>query len=122
MKKSNFTALVLGVISCMFFGMGMCMALLPEWNAFRPGIVTGCIGLVLALITVLIWRRMENKDPVTLSARAVLTFLLGIIGALTLGTGMCLVMVWNWLSLGIVVGCVGIILLLCLIPVCRGLR
>lgn len=122
MKKSSFAALVLGVISCMFFGMGMCMALLPEWNAFRPGIVTGCIGLLLALITVLVWRKMEHKEPVRFSARAVLTALLGIIGALTLGTGMCLVMVWSRIFWGIVVGCAGIVLLICLIPVCKGLK
>lgn len=122
MKKSSFAALVLGVISCMFFGMGMCMALLPEWNAFRPGIVTGCIGLLLALITVLVWRKMEHKEPVRFSARAVLTALLGIIGALTLGTGMCLVMVWSRIVWGIVVGCAGIVLLICLIPVCKGLK
>lgn len=32
MKKSNFVALVLGTISGVFFALGMCMALLPEWN------------------------------------------------------------------------------------------
>lgn len=122
MKKSSFAALVLGMISCMFFGMGMCMALLPEWNAFRPGIVTGCIGLLLALITVLVWRKMEHKEPVRFSARAVLTVLLGIIGALTLGIGMCLVMVWSRIFWGIAVGCVGIVLLIGLIPVCKGLK
>lgn len=51
MKKSNFVSLVLGTISGVFFALGMCMALLPEWNAFRPGIILGCIGAVMALIT-----------------------------------------------------------------------
>lgn len=31
MKKSNFAALILGTISGVFFALGMCMALLPEW-------------------------------------------------------------------------------------------
>lgn len=30
MKKSNFAALILGVIGGVFFALGMCMALLPE--------------------------------------------------------------------------------------------
>ena len=31
MKKSSFVALVLGTIGGVFFALGMCMALLPEW-------------------------------------------------------------------------------------------
>jgi len=43
--------------------------------------------------------------------------------ALTLGVGMCMVMVWEGLMIwGIVVGLIGIVLLLCLIPVCVGLK
>lgn len=46
MKKSNFVAMILGTISCIFFALGMCMAMIEEWNAFKPGIVVGCVGLV----------------------------------------------------------------------------
>jgi len=55
MKKSSFVALVLGTISAVLFALGMCMALLPEWNAFREGVIFGCIGLVLGLVTALVW-------------------------------------------------------------------
>ena len=48
MKKSNFVALVLGTISGVLFALGMCMALLPEWNAFTEGIIFG--GSVLRWI------------------------------------------------------------------------
>ena len=47
---------------------------------------------------------------------------LGVIGALTLGAGMCMVMVWDMLVFGIAVGLVGLVLLLCLIPLVKGLR
>ena len=47
MKKSNFVALVMGTVSGVLFALGMCMALLPEWNAFTEGVIFGCIGLVL---------------------------------------------------------------------------
>ena len=50
------------------------------------------------------------------------TVLLGIIGALTLGVGMCLTMVWSNMIIGIVVGIIGILLLLCLIPLTKGLK
>lgn len=122
MKKSSFVSMILGVISVMFFGVGMCMATLPEWNAFRPGVILGCVGLVFALITVIVWRKMENKAPIRFNSKTVLTVLLGIVGALALGVGMCLVMVWSHLIAGILVGIIGIILLLCLIPICKGLK
>lgn len=48
--------------------------------------------------------------------------LLGVIGAVVLGVGMCLTMVWNMLVPGIAVGLAGIVLLLCLIPACKGLQ
>ena len=46
MKKSNFVAMVLGTVSVVLFALGMCMAIIPEWNAFEPGIIFGCLGLV----------------------------------------------------------------------------
>ena len=58
MKKSSFAAMVLGTVSGILFALGMCMALIPEWGAFTPGIVFGCIGLLMALITLLVWRKM----------------------------------------------------------------
>lgn len=122
MKKSNFVAMVLGTIGGILFALGMCMALIPEWNAFRPGVVMGVIGAVVLLIMVLVWRKMENKSPVRLSGKTIGTVLLGIIGALTLGVGMCLTMVWSNMILGIVIGIVGIVLLLCLIPLAKGFK
>ncbi|MGN0170506.1 MAG: hypothetical protein ACI39H_07045 [Lachnospiraceae bacterium] len=122
MKKSNFVALILGTISCLFFGLGMCMAMIEEWNAFKPGIVVGCMGLLFALITVLVYRKMENKAPVRFSGKAVLTVLVGVIGALALGVGMCFCMVWNNLILGVVLGFLGILVLLGLIPLCNGIK
>ena len=45
MKKSNFTAMILGTIGMVFFALGMCMALLPEWGMFRQGIAAVCTGV-----------------------------------------------------------------------------
>ena len=122
MKKSTFAAILSGVISCMFLGLGMCMTMLLEWNAFRPGMIVGCAGLVIALITVFVWRKMEHREPVKMNGKTILTVLVGIAGALILGTGMCMVMVWSSMILGIVLGMIGIIILLCLIPLRVGLK
>ena len=58
MKKSSFTALLLGTLSGVLFAIGMCMALIAEWNAFTPGVVLGCTGVVLGIATMLIWRKI----------------------------------------------------------------
>lgn len=121
-KKSNFIALVLGTISGVFFALGMCMALLPEWNAFKPGIIFGCVGIILGLITVMIWRKMENKDPIQLNGKTILTVIVGIVDALALGIGMCFTMVWGRMIMGVIIGLVGIIILLSLIPLVKGIK
>ena len=89
MKKSSFIALLLGTVSGVLFALGMCMALIPQWNAFQPGIVFGCIGLILGLITITIWRKMEGKAPIKISGKTIFTVFIGVIGALSLGVGMC---------------------------------
>lgn len=122
MKKENFVSLILGVAGALILGIGMCMAMLPEWNAFRPGIVIGIVGLVILLVMALVRRKMKGLPPIKITWKAIGTAALGIVGALALGVGMCLVMVWTVLIPGILVGVVGIVLLLCLIPLCKGLK
>ena len=122
MKKSSFVALVLGTVSGVFFALGMCMALIEEWAMRQQGIVCGVVGMVLGLITLLIWRKMEGKAPIKVSGKTVGTVLLGVVGALLLGIGMCLCMVFNKMMIGIVIGLIGIVVLLMLIPLTKGLK
>lgn len=122
MKKSNFVALILGTVGVVFFALGMCMALLPEWGMFNQGIVCGVIGLVVLLITGMIWRKMEGKAPIKLDAKTVGAVVVGVLGALLLGVGMCLTMVFGKMVLGIVIGIVGIVALLMLIPLTKGVH
>ena len=122
MKKSSFAALVLGMVSGILFAVGMCMALIPEWDSFAPGIAMGAAGVIMALITIFVWRKMENKAPVKLCAKTVLTVLIGIVGVLALGVGMCLCMVWDRLVMGVIVGIAGIVILLMLIPMIKGIK
>ena len=122
MKKSSFVAMMLGTVSGILFSLGMCMALLPEWKAFKGGLIFGLVGIVLGLVTLIVWRKMEHKAPIKLDGRkAVLTVAL-ILGALTLGVGMCFCMVWDNIVLGTAIGLVGILFLLSLIPITKGLK
>ena len=122
MKKSSFTALLLGTLSGVLFAIGMCMALIAEWNAFTPGVVLGCTGVMLVIATMLIWRKMEHKAPCHLSGRHVRAVLLGVAGAMLLGVGMCFCMVWQRMLPGMLIGVVGIVLLVCLIPLLKGVK
>lgn len=122
MKKSNFIAMILGTVSGLLFALGMCMALLPQWEAFEEGIIFGAAGLVLGLVTLIVWRKMEHKASIKLSGKQVLLVIMGIVGALALGVGMCFCMVWSNMVLGILIGIVGIVLLLCIIPVAKGIQ
>ena len=122
MKKKNFVSLVMGTVGGILFALGMCMCMLPQWNAFTQGVVVSAVGAVVLLAMLVVRRKMEGEPAVRLNGKAVATVLLGVVGALVLGVGMCMVMVWNMLMWGIVVGIVGIVLLICLIPLCRGLQ
>lgn len=71
------------------------------------------------------WRswQAENgrKAPVKLSAKAIGTTVVAVLGALLLGVGMCLTMMFNHFVLGIVISVVGIVVLLMLIPLTKGI-
>ncbi len=122
MKKKNFVSMILSVAGGILFAMGMCMCLLPEWNVFNPGVAMGAVGVVILLVMLIVRRKMEGKPAIHFSGRTLGSVLLGIVGALGLGVGMCMTMVWNILIPGMLVGIVGIMLLLCLIPAVKGLR
>lgn len=122
MKKKNFVTLVMSTIGGILFALGMCMGLLPEWDARNQGIVVGLAGAAALLAMVIVRRKMDGKPAIVWNGKAVGITLFGILGAIVLGVGMCMVIVWDMLIWGIIVGIIGIVLLLGLIPVIRGLQ
>jgi hypothetical protein len=123
MKKKNFISMLMGTVGGILFSIGMCMSLLPDWNAFTPGIVVAVIGIIVLFAMMVVRRKMEGKPLVELSGKTIGTIFLGIIGTLALGIGLTMTMIWEGLLIqGIVVGIVGILLLMCLIPICKGLE
>ena len=122
MKKSNFVALIMGTVSGVLFALGMCMALLPEWNAFTEGVIMGGVGLVLGVITLLVWCKMENKKLPQMNGKNVLRTLYTVVAVLVLGLGMCMCLVWQNIIWGTLVGLLGIIMLITLIPMIKGIK
>lgn len=123
MKKENFVTLIMSVVGGLIFALGMCMALLLEWNAFTPGIVCGVIGAVVLLATVIVRRKMTNAAPIKISGKTVGIIIYGIFSAVVFGVGMCMTMVWEGLMIwGIAVGIAGIVMLICLIPIIKGIK
>ena len=121
MKKSTFINLIVGTISGLLFALGMCMCLLPEWNAFRIGVVCTAIGFIALLIqSIVAWVRSGRKIKINWKTAGKVLY--GVFASLVLGVGMCMIMVWNLMIPGIVVGIVGIVLLLMLIPMFLGLK
>ena len=122
MSKKDFVSLILSVVGGILFALGMCMALLPEWGAMTQGIVIGVIGLAVLLVMVMARRRMDGKPAIVFNGKAIAITLFGIVATVVFGVGMCMTMVWNMMVPGVVVGIIGIVLLLCLIPICKGLK
>lgn len=103
------------------FALGLCMTLLPQWNAFKEGIVFTAVGLLVELATGLIRRKMEGKPAIQINGKIIGAVVLGIVGSLAVGLGLCMVLVWEMLVPGIMAGIVGIVLMLCIIPMLNGL-
>ena len=123
MEKKNFITLVLGTVGGLFFALGMCMCLLPEWDMFNTGVICAAIGLVVLLITVIAYRKMSGKAPIKVNAKVLGKVLYGVLSSLVLGAGMAMVLaVEGMMMTGNIVGMVGIVMLLFLIPMCVGLK
>ena len=123
MEKKNFITLVFGTIGGLLFSLGMCMAHIAEWGMFNQGVVVGAIGAVVLLITYIVYRKMSGKKAGKINWKVVLKVIYGIFASLVLGVGMSMIMAFEGMMIyGIVVGIVGIVLLLFLIPMCLGFK
>ena len=122
MKKNQFITLLVGVVGGLLFALGMCMCLLPEWNAFAQGVaVTAVGGVILAALGIAGFvKNAKNRKPINWKIAG--RVLYGVLSALVMGIGMCLIMVWQMMLPGIIVGVVGIIMLIFLLPMCLGFQ
>ncbi|MBQ8239082.1 MAG: hypothetical protein IJZ39_13160 [Oscillospiraceae bacterium] len=122
MKKSQFIALLVGVIGGLLFSIGMCMCLLPEWDAFNAGVVVAAAGAIVLLVLAIVCRIKSGKPGRKINWKLVGKIAYGTVSALVLGAGMAMIMTLNMMLMGVIVGIVGIVMLLCLIPMCVGFK
>lgn len=122
MTKKNFTFLVAGIVFGLLFSLGLCMALLPEWNASTPGAVCTALGLIGLIALLIVYRKQSGKGPIKVDPKIAGRVIYGTISALVMGLGMCMIMVWQLMIPGIIVGIAGIIMLLFMIPMIAGFK
>ena len=122
MKKNHFIILLISVVAGLLFSLGICMCLLPEWNSFTLGVILSVIGGLSLLIMGIIAYLKNAKNRVPTNWKLIGKIFYGIVSTLILGLGMCMIMVWNLMLWGIIVGIIGLIMTLFLIPLFLGLK
>lgn len=96
--------------------------------------IVGCAGLnrlprrmkhreSIIIATMIAFRKMSGAKPIKVNPKVVGKVVYAVISSLVLGVGMAMIMAFEGMMLlGMVVGIVGIIMLLFLIPMCVGLK
>lgn len=123
MTKKNFMQLLMVVLGGLLFSVGLCMCLIPEWNLFKPGVVVTALGvLVLCVLALLRWIQ-AGKPVARVNWQKVGKAAYCVASVLVLGVGMSMIMAFEGMMIpGMIVGIVGIVLLLGIIPVVKGLK
>ena len=124
MKKETLLEIILGTIGGLVFAIGMCMCLLPEWNVFTAGVITTIIGFVILLCIIPVYesshpKKIKEHKPVNWGI--VLTWTIGVVGALIMGFGMSKILVGNAetsdMIVGLITGVVGLLICVLNYPV-----
>lgn len=122
MKKDTLLEIIIGTIGGLIFAIGMCMCLIPEWNLFKTGVVIAVIGFIILLLIVPVYRKSHRrKQHDSINWGIVITWIIGIAGALLMGFGMSRVMQGNPsqsdMLFGIVFGVIGLIVCVLVYPI-----
>ena len=127
MKKDTLLEIILGTIGGLIFALGMCMCLIPEWNLFSAGVVVAIAGFIILLCIIPVYRKSHpRKEHAPINFGIVLTWVIGVVGALVMGFGMSRVMVDGASSsdmlVGIIVGVVGLLICVLNYPIYSYLK
>lgn len=123
MTKKSYLLLLLTAVGGLLFALGMCMCLLPEWQAMKPGVVTAALGALVMLTMALVRWVMAGKPRARINWKKVGKAAYCVVAALVLGTGMAMVTAFEGLMIpGMAVGIIGIVLALEIIPLFKGLK
>ena len=90
---------------------------------FNVGVGCTAVGLVAIIATIITYRKMSGKAPIKVNLKVVGKIVYAVISFLVLGLGMSMIMAFEGMMLwGIIIGVVGIVMILFLIPMCVGLK
>lgn len=122
MRKDTLLEIILGTIGGLIFAIGMCMCLIPEWNLLKVGIVVSIIGFIILLCIIPVYRsNNQKKTTKKINWQIVLTWIIGLIGALIMGYGMSKVMTdnpsQNNIVIGMITGIIGLIICILNYPI-----
>lgn len=107
MKKETLLEIIFGSIGGVIFAFGMCMCLIPKWDLFKAGLITGIIGFLILLCIIPIHRKANPRKLIKKKSTdwgLVFTWTIGIIGSLIMGFGMSKVMVGEPEKLDLLIG------------------
>ena len=115
MKKETLLEIILETIGGLIFAVGMCMCLIPEWNMFKTGVIVAIIGFIILLCIIPVYRSSHpKKEHKPVNWGIVLTWIVGLVGALIMGFGMSKVMTGETTTgdmiVGIIIGVVGLVI------------
>ena len=118
MKKETLLEIIFGTIGGLFFSIGMTMCLVDEWNALKVGIVFGVIGFIILLCIISIYKSSHpKKEHKKVDIGIIITWVIGVVGALIMGFGMSKIMSVDPSRIDIVIGMItGIVgLIVCIL-------
>ncbi|MBE6144092.1 MAG: hypothetical protein E7169_00750 [Firmicutes bacterium] len=128
MKKETLLEIIFGTIGGLVFAIGMCMCLLPEWNLLKSGIVVSTIGFIVLLCIIPIYRKDRPKKVNNKKTDwgLILTWIIGVVGALIMGFGMSKIMVDSPekmdMIIGMITGVVGLLICVLNYPIYSYLK
>jgi len=128
MKKEILLEIILGTIGGLVFAIGMCMCLIPEWDLFAVGVVVSIIGFIILLCIIPVYRKEHLKKSSNKKNdwSLLLTWGIGIVGALIMGFGMSKIMVGSPekmnMIFGMIIGAVGLLICVLNYPIYSYLK
>lgn len=114
MEKHTLLEIILATVGGVLFALGMCMCLVVQWNAFAGGVVLAVIGLLVLLSIIAVHKKAHPAQTHhALDKGLLLTWGIGLLGALVMGFGMSKVMVepvaQSDLFIGLAAGVLGLL-------------
>ncbi len=127
MKKETLQEIILGTVGGLVFAFGMCMCLIPEWDLFNVGVIVSIIGFIILLCIIPVYRKAHpKKKRKKICFKTILTWIIGVVGALLLGFGMSMIMHGDPsrpdMIVGMITGIIGLIICVLNYPVYAYLK